>query len=253
MPATLARIVRYPVKGLTGQELASAELEAGGMLPDDRRFALMHGASGFDPAAPEWKPKSNFLMLARNERLALLEAAYDPADATLSLSRGGRRVARGRLGDPTGRRIVEQFLEAYLGEEAFGRVRVVEVPGHAFADVPDRVVSVLNLASCRDLERVVNAPVDPRRFRANLLVDGWAPWAEFEMVGRTLSVGGVRLEVTGRIDRCAATQVDPDTGERDLQIPLALRRAYGHIDCGVYARVVAGGRIAAGDAVEAVP
>jgi uncharacterized protein YcbX len=56
--------------------------------------------------------------------------------------------------------------------------------------------------------------------------------------------GGVRLKVTKRIVRCAATNVDPGTGLRDLQIPKALMQAYGHADCGVYAEVVGGGTLA---------
>ena len=54
-----------------------------------------------------------------------------------------------------------------------------------------------------------------------------------------------------RIVRCAAVNVDPDTGARDLAIPHALMRRLGHTDCGIYAEVIAGGTIAAGDAIAA--
>ena len=52
-----------------------------------------------------------------------------------------------------------------------------------------------------------------------------------------------------RIVRCAATEVDPDTGIRDLSIPHTLMQNFGHADCGVYAEVIAGGDIAVGDAI----
>jgi hypothetical protein len=39
-------------------------------------------------------------------------------------------------------------------------------------------------------------------------------------------------------------------GKRDMAIPAALQRAWGHADFGVYARVVAGGTIAVGDPVK---
>jgi uncharacterized protein YcbX len=55
--------------------------------------------------------------------------------------------------------------------------------------------------------------------------------------------------VLKRIVRCAATEVDPDTGIRDLEIPRTLMKTYGHADCGVYAEVIAGGPIAIGDTV----
>ena len=84
-------------------------------------------------------------------------------------------------------------------------------------------------------------PVDPLRFRGNLHVDGWPAWQEFDLLGQTLAVGDVRLKVVKRIVRCAATNVEPRTGIRDLEIPKTLMQAFGHMDCGVYAEVTAGG------------
>ena len=95
----------------------------------------------------------------------------------------------------------------------------------------------------------MGAPVDPLRFRANLYVRGWAAWSEFDLIGQDLVVGGARLRVVKRIVRCAATEVDPATGARDLPVPRALMDNFGHADCGVYADVVAGGVITAGDAI----
>ena len=51
------------------------------------------------------------------------------------------------------------------------------------------------------------------------------------------------------ITRCAATQVNPVTAQRDLDIVAALARAFGHVNMGVYAEVVTGGEIAVGDAL----
>jgi hypothetical protein len=87
------------------------------------------------------------------------------------------------------------------------------------------------------------------RFRANLYVRGWPAWHEFELVGRTLAVGEARLKVVKRITRCAAINVDPETAARDLAIPQALQRRFGHGDCGVYAEVVTGGEVATADSV----
>ena len=81
----------------------------------------------------------------------------------------------------------------------------------------------------------------PLRFRANLYVEGWPAWHEFDLLDRTLAIGDVRLKVVKRIVRCAAVNVDPDTAERDLAIPQALQRRLGHADCGIYAEVIAGG------------
>ena len=89
--------------------------------------------------------------------------------------------------------------------------------------------------------------IDPLRFRANIYLDTDSPWAELDWIDKQLDIGEARLEVYARTERCAATNVDPQTAERDLAIPAALERTYGHQDFGVYAKVVQGGVIKTGD------
>jgi hypothetical protein len=109
---------------------------------------------------------------------------------------------------------------------------------------------LINLATVREIGRSLGREVDPLRFRGNLYVEDLEPWAEFAWVHRTLAAGEVRLACAERIDRCAATNVDPTTAERDLNIPLALRQTYGHIDCGVLLRVLQGGRLETGQTID---
>ena len=121
-------------------------------------------------------------------------------------------------------------------------------------DSPRGRVSVLNLASVRDLEARMGRAVDPRRFRANILVEGWAPWIENAMgakegIGEPITIGDVTLRGDKPITRCAATHVDPDTGLRDLDVVGALFEQYGHVLCGLYCSIEASGRIALGDPV----
>jgi len=97
------------------------------------------------------------------------------------------------------------------------------------------------------MTRVFGKELNPLRFRGNLLVDGLDAWAEFDLVGKTLKSGDVTMKVFDRIDRCAATNVNPTTAERDQNIPKALMSAYGHIDCGVFAEVLTGGTLSRGD------
>jgi len=80
--AQIASLYRYPVKGLSPEPLPSVALGVGQTLPADRRYAIENGPSGFDQAAPAWLPKSQFLMLMRNERLAGLQTHFE--DATMS-------------------------------------------------------------------------------------------------------------------------------------------------------------------------
>lgn len=253
MQPTLARIQRYPVKGLSAETLECVTLEPGKRLPGDRRFAIAHGGGiNLGPSA-DWQPRDAFLMLARNERLALLEAHLDAASAVLTLSRGGKQVARGDLRTALGRTLVEQFLAAFMKAELRGAPKIVEAREGGFTDMSQAWISIVNLASVRDLEsRILRAPVDPIRFRANLYFDGIAPWRELDWVGRELELGTVRLRVTGRIPRCAATNVNPGTAMRDLNIPRALTTGIGHCDMGIFAEATSAGEIKRGDNV-AIP
>ncbi|MGR3586548.1 MAG: MOSC domain-containing protein, partial [Pseudooceanicola nanhaiensis] len=94
------------------------------------------------------------------------------------------------------------------------------------------------------------APLSPHRFRGNLWVEGWAPFEEFDLIGRTLRIGAAELEIRARITRCKATCANPETGLRDVDTLALLNGTYGHQDFGVYALVTRPGEIAAGDTVE---
>lgn len=241
------RISRYPVKGLSPEYLDEVTLTPGQCLPHDRRFAFAQGDSPFDPDDPKWLPKRNFACLAANARVARIQAAYDPATATLALRAEGAPPLRADLADSAGRTEAAAWVTAYMGEEARGALRLAEVPGHAFTDIPQKAVSIIGLASVAELGARAGMALDPLRFRANILFSGAAPWAELDWVGREMLLGQARLRVFKRIQRCAATEVNPETAERDAKPPLWLRQGYGHADMGIYAEVIEGGRVQAGD------
>jgi hypothetical protein len=250
MPVTLAQIYRYPVKGLSPESLAGTMLARASGLPHDRRFALAHAAAKFDPAAPTWLAKTNFLMLMRNERLALLRTRFDEASDVLTISRDGITVVDAKISEASGRAVIENFFASYMRDETSGRPRLLEAPSHMFSDVARKVVSIIGLASVRDLERVMGHTVDPRRFRANFYVEGSAPWAEFDWVGHEFHIGTARLRGVKPISRCAATNVDPESAVRDLNIPRALQEHFRHVNTGIYAEILEGGPVALGDRLE---
>lgn len=245
--ATIQSIYRYPVKGLTPEPLTAVALAKGRTLPNDRAYAIENGPSGFDPADPKYFPKAYFLMLMRNERLAALRTRFDDSSRELTIHHNGAEAARGNLETVEGRAAIEAFFTAYSASDLKGPPKVLSGGDHSFSDVAKKVVSIINLASVAALEDLVGQPVDPLRFRANLYVTGWPAWAEFDLLGKTLAVGDARLSVVKRIVRCAATNVDPETGARDLNLPQTMMKALGHADCGIYAEVVADGQIATGD------
>jgi len=255
MTATVIAIYRYPVKGLSAEKIDRVALMPGECLPHDRRFAVALGSTRFDPQRPEWVPKIGFVMLMRDEKLAQLRTRFDAESGVLAIAANGRELLRAAMTEPDGRRRVAEFLADFLGD-VDGPLRVVEAPGHAFADArrkpnatTDKYVSLINLASIAALGTAMGVPVDPLRFRANVYLEGVPAWSEHDWVGSEITFGAARLRVISPITRCAATQVNPVTAERDLDIVAAIERAFGHVNMGVYAEVVSGGEIGVGDAL----
>jgi len=243
-------LYRYPVKGLTAEALERAEVAEGGAIPWDRAFALAHGDAGFDPANPAWLPKWNFLCLMKHERAAKLFSVFDPKSGTLTIMAPDGTGVEANALSPAGRARIGAYLTAFLGEEARGTPSFHYVPGHCFGDQKGKVVSLNNLASLRDYEAKAGARRHRRRFRANLWFSGAPAWAEREWIGRELRVGGAVLRVVKATTRCPATQVNPETAERDANPVEELRSFYGHADLGVHAEVLEGGVFHIGDAIE---
>jgi len=257
MSAAVAKLYRYPIKGLSAEALDRVSLSPGRCLPQDRRFAIALGTTEFDPAHPAWLSKTHFIMLMRDEALARLHTRFDPDGAILSIEENGRPLVEASLADPEGCRQVARFFDEFLGGAVAGPLRVVEAPGHAFADArpkpntrTEQYVSLINLASIRELEGEIGAPVDPIRFRANVYFEGPPAWQEQAWMERHITVGAARLRIVSPITRCAATEVNPDTAKRDLDIVKTLMRRYGHNIMGIYAEVIDGGDLAIGDAIK---
>jgi len=243
-------LYRYPVKGLTAEALESAEVEQGDCIPWDRAFALAQGDSGFDPDHPAWFQKQNFMCLMKNARIARLFSFFDPRTGMLAIrAPDGSSVVENAL-TPEGRDRITTFLVSYLGEEARGAPRFHHIPGHSFCDQRHKVVSLINLASLRDYETKIGARRHRRRFRSNIWFSGSPAWSERDWIGQHLQVGGAVLRVTKGTTRCPATEVNPETAERDANPVAELRNLYGHVELGIHAEVIEGGKFAVGDAIE---
>ena len=254
MTAAIDTIYRYPVKGLSAERLDRATLSPGECLPHDRRFAIALSSTVFDPQRPEWLPKAHFAMLMRDEKLARLHTRFDADTGTLWGSESDAQVLRAVITEPLGRAAAEKFFTDFLDDPRKGRLRIVAAPGHAFADARRRpnattgkYVSLINRASIAALEAAMGVPVDPIRFRANIYFDSTSAWREQDWLDSEISLGEARLRVISPITRCAATQVNPTTAKRDLDIVAALGRVFGHTNMGVYAEVLGSGEVAVGD------
>ena len=248
--ATITGLFRYPVKSLSGEALDSVELTTDQCLPGDRLYALSHGAGKFDPANPEWVSKAHFANLAKQDIMAKLDTHYDPETTTLTIHEAGATKAEGRLDSEDGRASIEAFLNPFFEGKLPPPVKIVRAGYGALTDQEEPLISVINLATLKDLERVMEQPIDHRRFRGNILVDTGEAWSERKWVGRDIQLGAAKAVVVDNIDRCAAINIAPETRAKNMNLPAHIVRTFGHMDCGVFIRIKDGGAVLGGDTIQ---
>eukprot|EP01062_Namystynia_karyoxenos_P032571 TRINITY_DN24029_c0_g2_i1.p1 TRINITY_DN24029_c0_g2~~TRINITY_DN24029_c0_g2_i1.p1 ORF type:complete len:312 (+),score=67.50 TRINITY_DN24029_c0_g2_i1:76-1011(+) len=259
---TVGEIRRFAVKGLSGDLLTSAELEADGGLPDDRRWALMKGGdegAEFDPQNPQWVHKKHFYCAySCAKEVWRLSTRYSDSTTELNIHvRESGEAGKFRLNDAAGRRQAEIFLGRHFGDD---RLRIVsaDVP-HQFGNTPaglkrwkyGRLLHIINTQTVADFSARAKCKVGYRRFRANVVLTLEQPWVEFEWVGRRVRIGSCVIEVVCRSVRCPAVNFNPDTGEEDCEVTTELPRLFPQHGpyLGVYARVVGAGTFRSGDPV----
>ncbi len=251
MTITLQRIQRFPIKGLSAEQLTRVMLTPGLGVPGDRMFGFARHGSGFDPSNPKPLPKDRFVVLLNQAALAGLKTLFDPETQRLEIDHSEGSNAFD-LTDDAERDRAGAWLSRYLCLQDASDPNFVSAAPHRFTDVsvvsPQlmHAVSILNLNSVSDLAARLGRDIDPARFRANLEIAGLPAGWELENIGATLSFGEVRLRLIKRTQRCAATEVNPVTAKRDLKLPYLLRKEFGHMDVGVYAEVLTGGTLKTG-------
>ncbi|MEM9797908.1 MAG: MOSC domain-containing protein [Pseudomonadota bacterium] len=245
MTGRLQTIYRHPIKGIGRERLQDVDLAAAQPLPGDRAWALLHDGAAED--TDDWQPRRNFLVVASGPKLAQVEARQETG--RIHLAHPDRPDLA--LDPETDGKTLIDWVAPLWPEERPGPRRLVRAPEKGMADNGMAQVSILNLASLHALSQKVGQDLAMERFRGNLILDGLAPWEEFDWIGRTISIGTIRFNVTDRIERCRATEANPRTGLRDANTLRALEDGWAHRDFGVYATVATDGKLSVGDPVTA--
>lgn len=243
MTGRLAQICRHPIKGHGRENLASVRLLAGECLPFDRHWAVAHEAAKLGAG---WSPCVNFARGAKAPQLMAITSELDEEARRVTLRHPQQGEIAFQPDDPAD---LPRFLDWVRPLNPPDRAQPVAIVsgarGMTDSDFPS--VSILNLASLADLSARMGCHLSADRWRGNLWLDGAAPWAEFDWIGRAIAIGGAVLRIEERITRCSATTVDPQNGEVAGNTLSALESNYGHQDFGVYATVLQGGPIAVTD------
>ena len=229
----VAALWRYPVKSMAGEELDGAEVSWHG-LAGDRRWAFIR---------PDL-PRSGFPWLTIRERPEL--ARYRPRFTEPDRPDASPVLVRTPCGGELD--VADPALAAELGPG----VRVIKQDRGVFDTLPLSLLSTQTLAGLRRLAGV-GAGLAPGRFRPNLLVDALdRDFPEDAWVGRVLRIGGLRMRVDKRDQRCVVVTIDPVTLDRNRAILRAIARDRG-AQLGVYGSTVEPGWVAVGDKIELEP
>ncbi|CAG7596414.1 MOSC domain-containing protein [Leucobacter soli] len=233
----VAALYRYPVKGFTPEPLDELVVQRDGRIAGDRVLAFRFA----DAATPEsldgldYWPKSKGLSLQDFPALAALRLSYDEDSRRVRILHGDVELVEAGL-DPAGRHDLVETITAYVQDSPWaprlarpGRLPL-ELVGDGtssrFQDRPRGYVTIHGRSSVTELNERLGAPIDDRRFRSNIVVEGFAPRAELGWTG-AVRIGGVEFIGEGPIVRCLATHANPDTGERDARVLTALTRDLG--------------------------
>lgn len=247
-PGRVAHLVRHPVKSAGYERVDEAALVPGAAFPFDRVWAVAHAAARLtDP--PAWAPKLQFLRGWGSAALMAISCRSRPEAGEITLSHPDRPTATFRPDDPADAARLVDWLRPLWPANRPEPARLVRVPGQALTDQDQPLVSINSTSSLADLSARMGTDLSIHRFRGNIWVDGWAPWAELDIVGQEITIGGARLRVEEPIGRCRATGANPETGVQDADTMAALEAFYGHTDFGVFARVISGGTLRPGDEV----
>ena len=227
----VAALWRYPVKSMAGEELDGVEVSWHG-LAGDRRWAFIR----------DGQVRSGFPWLTIRERPEL--AHYRPRFAEPDRPNASPTLVRTPAGGELD--VADPALAAELGPG----VRVIKQDRGVFDTMPLSLLTTQTLAS---LGRLVGADLAAERFRPNLVVDArGGDFPEDAWVGRVLRIGGLRMRVDQRDQRCVMVTVDPVTLARNPAILRAIARDRD-ARLGVYGSTVEPGRVAMGDPVELEP
>ena len=200
MNGTVNNLYCYPIKGLSAQSLEAVSLVQGEGFPSDRVYGLVRPKSGFDPENPKPLPKTKFLMLAREEALSLIDTNFDNETGTLMI-RSDQQSAYFDITTKSGCASASWFLSDFLGISPKLQPTLYSSKPHRFTDVSVvsaammNSVSLINLDSVNYLSEQIGHPVEPARFRGNILFSGLAPFSELDLVGKLIEIGEVRLKV----------------------------------------------------------
>ena len=131
------------------------------------------------------------------------------------------------------------------------RIKLIKDSKNPFFDtMPSNTISLINLNSIKDFEKKISKNVELERFRGNIYINGLDAWEERNWINKIIKINNIPFLVQSHISRCSATNLQPNTSNFTINLPLELKKIYKHLDMGVYLIPLNDGYIKVGDKLE---
>ena len=240
---------QFPVKGLGGVRMNSADLVAGQPFPGDRRFAITTGHPRFaDTPDGNWQKKAAFLQLMTHEQLAALDYHFE--GTVITISRDETEQLTADMDNVEGAAGISAFFADLLGDSLAGSPRLMQINKGAYTDQKTPWISLGGTASVAHVARTMAHRPDARRYRLNVMLETKTPFEEANLIGQRVALGDAVLQIVEPVGRCAAIDVDPESGARGPHLLPRMETSFGHTDLGIFAEIIDGGTVAPGDRLQ---
>jgi uncharacterized protein YcbX len=241
---------RHPIKGVGREQLETVSLTTGKTMPWDRHWAIAHTDAKVDLANPEWARCMNFARAARGYRLMATSSQLDEATGIITLKHPDLETITINPDNPDDAKVLIKWVTEISNPDRSLPAQVFKAPDRGMTDSGTASLSIYTKASLEALSNAVGSPLDQRRFRGNIWVDGPDAWEEFAWIGKRIRIGSTEFEITEPVGRCMATTVNPDTGISDCATLDVLKSNWGHKNFGVFGVVTKSGTVSVHDTLE---
>jgi uncharacterized protein YcbX len=246
MSPRISTLYRHPIKGLGVEALESVTLRPGHTMPGDREWALAQQGAKIDKGAPEWTRCMAFIRGAKAPTLMAVTTERE-ADGQMRLSHPARPdLVFDPMTEAGEAALIEWLLPLYPDNRPAPDY-LVHLPDRGMTDSSTQTVTLMSDASLKDLSNSIGHPLDRRRFRGNLWVDGLSAWQELELIGQEITFGPLTGRILKPVERCRAPSGNPETGVEDIDVLGHLNTAFGHPNFGVFVEITRGGTVTVGD------
>jgi len=256
MDCTILSIHYCPVKSLSFENIKSCVVKKNKGILNDRIFAFSKDIEFKKAKIIEQNPNarklSHFLTLKNSPALNKYNFIYD--NEKLILTQENKDLVSIELNKPQQLFLFSDKL-IELENSLKGPFYLINNIDFPFYDTTHsekilNSISLINLNSISDFEKKIDKKIEFQRFRGNFYVDGINAWEERNWINKIIKINNISFKVEKNIPRCSATNLQPNTDNTTINLPLLLKKNYGHIDMGIYLTALDDGKIEIDNQIE---